>query len=90
MKKVLFEDIGYDLSRNINVYACICPSCGLHIIEFTDDEVDLYCDTDDPEVMFKSNMVHHGYEGLNSFCNRCGQRLDWGDYDNEYKTVYYP
>lgn len=46
MKKVLFEDIGYDLSRNINVYACICPSCG--------------------------------------------QRLDWGDYDNEYKTVYCP
>ena len=82
-KKVLFEDIGYDSFHNVNVYACICPSCGLHIIEFTDDEVDLYCDTDDPEVMFKSSMVHHGYEGLNSFCNRCGQRLDWGNYDNE-------
>lgn len=79
-KKVLFEDIGYDQYHNVNVYACICPDCGLHIFEFTDDDVDDKCDSDDPEVMFKSRMVHHGYMGLDNFCNRCGRRLDWGDY----------
>ena len=79
-KKVLFEDIGYDPFHNVNVYACICPDCGLHIFEFVDDDVDDKCDSDNPEDMFKSSMVHHGYMGLNSFCNRCGRKLDWGDY----------
>lgn len=79
-KKVKFEDIGYDRFHDVNVYACICPDCGLNIFEFTDDDVDDKCDSDDPEVMFKSSMVHHGYMGLNNFCNRCGRKLDWGDY----------
>ena len=79
-KKVLFEDVGYNICRNVNVYACICPDCGLHIFEFTDDDVDDKCDSDNPEVMFKSSMVHHGYIGLGNFCERCGRRLDWGDY----------
>ena len=83
-KKVLFEDVGYDINRNVNVFACVCPDCGLDIITFTDDDID--CDelkkrdSDDPEDMFKSSMVHHSYMGLNNFCNRCGRRLDWGDY----------
>ena len=78
--KVKFEDIGYDPFHDVNVYACICPDCGLHIIEFTDNDVGPKCDSDNPEDMFESSMVHHGYMGLNNFCNRCGRRLDWGDY----------
>lgn len=78
--KVKFEDIGYDIFHDVNVYACICPDCGLHIFEFTDDDVDDKCDSDNPEVMFKSSMVHHGYMGLDNFCNRCGRKLDWGEY----------
>lgn len=80
-KKVLYEEIGYDRHHDVNLYACICPSCGLHIIEFTDDDVDSKCDSDNPEDMFRSSMVHHAYIGLNNFCNRCGQRLKWEDGD---------
>ena len=79
-KKVLFEDVGYDYYQNVNLYACICPDCGLHIIEFTDNDVDRKCDSDNPEDMFKSSMVHHGHMGLDNFCNRCGRKLDWGEY----------
>lgn len=79
-KKVLFEDVGYDVWANVNLYSCVCPDCGLHIIDFTDDDVDPECNTDDPEVMFKSKMNRHNYEGRNNFCNRCGRKLDWGDY----------
>ena len=39
-KKVLYEDVGYDFHREVNLYACICPSCGLHIIEFSDIDVE--------------------------------------------------
>lgn len=86
-KKVLFEDVGYEYYQNVNVYACICPDCGLHIFEFTDDDVDDKCDSDNPEVMFKSSMAHHGYMGLDNFCNRCGRRLDWGDYPRDRKEI---
>ena len=27
-----------------------------------------------------SIMVHHRYIGLGNFCERCGRRLDWGEY----------
>ena len=27
-----------------------------------------------------SIVVHHGYIGLGNFCERCGRRLDWGEY----------
>lgn len=74
-KKVIYEDVGYEYHNNVNVYACICPSCGLRIIEFDDDV--LNCKSDEPKEMFHSCMVHHAYMGLNNFCNRCGQRLDW-------------
>lgn len=79
-RKVIFEDDGYSYWNNVNVYACICPDCGLHIIEFTDDDVSDTCESDYPEDMFKSSMIHHAYKGLNNFCNRCGRKLDWGDY----------
>lgn len=79
-KKIIYEDIGYDHYKNVNVYGCICPSCGLHIIEFTDDDVST--DSDDIETMFNSSMVHHGYQGLNNFCNRCSQAFDWSDKDD--------
>lgn len=79
-KKIRYEDIGYDHYKNVNVYGCICPSCGLHIIEFTDDDVST--DSDDIETMFNSSMVHHGYQGLNNFCNRCSQAFDWSDEDD--------
>lgn len=70
------EDIGYDFYRNVNEYACICPSCGLYIICFDDYDVEESAG-DYPEKMFRDTMVHHGYMGLNNFCNRCGQRLKW-------------
>lgn len=79
-KKIIYEDIGYDHYKNVNVYGCICPSCGLHIIEFTDDDVST--DSDDIETMFNSSMVHHGHQGLNNFCNRCSQAFDWSDEDD--------
>ena len=77
-KKVLYEDVGFDCYHDVNLYACICPSCGLHIIDFSDDDVDSKCNSDNPEDMFHSSMVHHAYIGMNNYCNKCGQKLDWG------------
>lgn len=76
-KKVLYEDVGYDFYRNVNLYACMCPSCGLQIIKFSDNDVDFGCNSDNPEEMFHSSMVHHAYIGMNNYCNRCGQKLEW-------------
>lgn len=76
-KKVLYEDVGFDCHYDVNLYACICPSCGLHIIDFSDDDVDSKCNSDNPEDMFHSSMVYHAYIGMNNYCNRCGQKLDW-------------
>lgn len=78
-KKVRYEDVGYKQYGNVNVYACICPSCDLEIIKFDDNDVSKKCESDDVEKMFHSSMVHHAYVGLNNYCNRCGQRLDWSD-----------
>ena len=78
-KKILYEDVGFDCCYGINLYACICPSCGLYIIDFSDDDVDSKCNSDNPEDMFRSSMVHHAYIGMNNYCNRCGQKLDWGE-----------
>ena len=78
-KKVSYEDVGYEQYENVNVYACICPSCDLEIIKFNDNDVSEKCESDDVEKMFHSSMVHHAYIGLNNYCNRCGQKLDWGD-----------
>lgn len=78
-QKVIYEDVGYDPYKNVNVYACICPSCGLHIIDFDDNDVS-NSESDYPKEMFHDCMVHHGYMGLNNFCNRCGQAIDWSDY----------
>lgn len=75
-QKVLYEDVGYDQYRNVNIYACICSSCRLHIIRFDDTDV-LEIGCDDAEKMFHENMVHHAYIGLNNYCNRCGQKLKW-------------
>ncbi len=77
-QKVLYEDVGFNHHYNVNVYACICPSCGLHIIEFDDNNITC-CDSDEPKEMFHSCMVHHAYIGLNNYCNRCGQKLDWSE-----------
>lgn len=75
--KVLYEDVGFDCHHDVNLYACICPSCGLHIIDFSDDDVDSKCNSDNPEDMFHSSMVYHAYIGMNNYCNRCGQKLGW-------------
>lgn len=80
-KKVRYEDVGYEQYGNVNVYACICPSCDLEIIKFNDNDVSEKCESDDVEKMFHSSMVHHAYIGLNNYCNRCGQKLDWSDND---------
>lgn len=75
-KKVLYEDIGYDQHRNVNLYGCICPSCRLVVVRFDDTDVsEIGCD--DAEKMFHESMVHHAYMGLNNYCNRCGQKLKW-------------
>lgn len=47
------------------------------IIDFSDDDVDSKCSSDNPEDMFHSSMVYHAYIGMNNYCNRCGQKLDW-------------
>lgn len=73
---VKFEDVGYDQHNDVNVFAAICPSCGLQIIKYADNE----SPSDEPEEIFKYEMVHHAYEGRNSYCDRCGQKLDWGRY----------
>ncbi len=78
-KKILYEDVGYDQYQDVNLYACTCPSCGMHIIRFSDDDVNPMCDSDNPENMFHSSMEHHAYIGMNNYCNRCGQKLDWGE-----------
>ena len=80
-QKILYEDIGYDCRNDVNVYACICPSCRCKIIEFTDDDISTKYDSCDGNVekMFHSSMQHHAYIGLNNYCNRCGQKLDWSD-----------
>ena len=78
-KKVSYEDVGYEQYGNVNVYACICPSCDLEIIKFNDNDVSEKCESDDVEKMFHSSMVHHAYIGLNNYCNRCGQKLDFGE-----------
>lgn len=78
-RKVSYEDVGYDQYHDVNLYTCICPSCGLHIIGFSDDDVVFKCNSDNPEDMFHSSMVHHAYIGMNNYCNRCGQKLDWGE-----------
>lgn len=80
-RKVLYEDVGFDCHHDVNLYACICPSCGLHIIGFSDSDVDSECNSDNPEDMFHSSMVYHAYIGMNNYCNRCGQKLDWGEED---------
>lgn len=81
-REISYEDVGYDFYRNVNLYACKCPTCGLEIIHFDDSDIESEDYTDDVEKMFKSSMVHHGYIGLNNFCNRCGQKLKW-DGDEE-------
>lgn len=82
-KKVRYEDVGYEQYGNVNVYACICPSCDLEIIKFDDNDVSEKCESDDVEKMFHSSMVHHAYVGLNNYCNRCGQKLDWSEESRE-------
>ena len=75
-EKVSYEDVGYDQYHDENIYACICPSCGLEIIRFYDSDVE-NSESDEPKTMFHDCMVHHAYRGMNNFCNRCGQMLDW-------------
>lgn len=82
-KKVKYEDVGYDQYNNVNVYACICPSCDLEIIKFNDNDVSDKCESCDVEKMFHSSMVYHAYIGLNNYCNRCGQKLDWSEESEE-------
>lgn len=82
-KKVRYEDVGYEQYGNVNVYACICPSCDLEIIKFDDNDVSEKCESDDVEKKFHSSMVHHAYVGLNNYCNRCGQKLDWSEESEE-------
>ena len=79
LKSRWYEVVEYDECYDVNLYACICPSCGLHIIEFSDNDVVFKCNSDSPEDVFHSGMVHHAYIGMNNYCNRCGQKLDWGE-----------
>lgn len=85
-RKVLYEDVGYDYYRGENVWACKCPSCDLEIITFYDSDVS-ESESDNPEQMFHDCLIHHAHMGLNNFCNRCGQALDWGIYKAKKKRV---
>lgn len=85
-KKVVFHDAGYHPHFE-NTYTASCPECGLPIFVYSDADIAEDCFSDDPEVKFKSNSVHHGYLGLNNFCNRCGQRLCWGSYPRIRKAI---
>lgn len=80
-QKVVYEDIGYDQYKDVNVYACICPSCGLYIIKFDDEDV-AKSESDEPEKMFHDCMIHHAYAGWNNYCHRCGQKLGWKQYEH--------
>lgn len=85
-KKVIYEDIGYDDNHDENIYACTCPSCGLHLIVFSDHQVEQSL-SDDPEEMFHDCLVHHDYRGLNSYCNRCGQKLNWKEEQESERLI---
>ena len=63
--KVLSDEGGSDFPLVVILYACICPACGLLILEFSDYDVDSERNSDNPEYMFHSNMVHHAYIGMN-------------------------
>lgn len=81
---VEFECVGYDFRRNENVWAAICPSCGLQLIVWYDSDCNNADDfSDNAEAMWHSEFVHHAYIGLNSYCDRCGQKLDWGTYKSK-------
>lgn len=71
---VKFEDIGCNHYHKIKAYAAICPRCGVHLIEYASSS------SGDPEKLFKASMNHHDHIGINSYCTRCGQRLEWGSY----------
>ena len=78
-KKVRYEEVGYERYGHVDVYACICPSCDLEIVTFDDGVVSEKCESDDVGKKFHSSMVRHAYIGLNKYCNRCGQKLDWSE-----------
>lgn len=81
-KKVLFDDIGTNWINGEPIFGCLCPSCELALFQFTTDDLNDDIDTDDIETRFKSCFVHHGYMGRLNYCDRCGQKLDWGKYEN--------
>lgn len=84
-QKVRFEDVGYNSNLDVNLYACICPSCDHVIISFDDRNINKAPAelSGDVEACFKACMVHHAYCGENSYCSACGQKLDWGKYPEE-------
>ncbi len=80
-KKVRFVEGDWMAEMCRCYYMCQCPTCDLEVITF--DEKDWHehsREGDTPEEKFKSFMVHHAYMDLNNYCNRCGQKLDWGEY----------
>ena len=82
--KVKWEELGYDSYANVNVYGAICPSCDLHIFEFDDNDVEVESpDSKEIRKGFYNNFTHHAKIGLNNYCSRCGQRLDWSTEDGK-------
>lgn len=71
-KKVIGEDIGYDLYKNENQYAMICPHCGEQLLYFTDG------DFEEEEFDLFINHFNQYYDIRNwQHCGYCGQALDW-------------
>lgn len=74
-RKVRYEVVEYDECYDVNLYACICPSCGLHIIEFSDNDVVFKCNSDSPEDVFHSSMVHLPDYSIKNWIERKRKRI---------------
>ena len=76
---VKWEDIGYDNYRDANVYGCICPRCNLILMSATDIDIDVK--DPNPKDIRKAFLdvfsPNGNKQGLNNYCNRCGQKLSY-------------
>lgn len=76
--QVLYDDSGYDQYHDVNLYGVFCPDCGLLLMEFSGNDVDVK----DPEpekireALLKEVRID-AYEGRSQYCERCGRKLKW-------------
>lgn len=63
-KKVIYEYLGRERFQNLTMYASRCPSCNLQITSILVHDK-----------RTATSLIRRF--GLNTYCNRCGQKLDW-------------